>query len=150
MAVVSELRIPGNSAPPYRIDGPDAAAVKDLRPAPREILFRTRQQPLGHFGRRVAFAHQDQAGDAQVSTQPGLGLVGTEARMGEADRPAVVLGNHQPGVVEIQLGEHELLEQVGGNRLQQPRLTAAAPPDVDQGGRIRVVKGAKAQHGDPQ
>ena len=75
------------------------------------------QQPGGHFGRRSIGPHENHAGDAQLGADVVLRVVGAETRMGEPDRPALVDGKDQPTAIEIRLGEHQLLEQIGRHRL---------------------------------
>ena len=123
-----------------------AAAVEHLGAAAAEILFAAIEQSGRHFGLGAIGPHQHHAGHARLGGNPALVGIRTEAGVREPDRLAVVPGQEQAAVVEIELGEDQLLQQVGRDRLQQPRLAGAAPPQGGQHRRIGIAKRAVRQH----
>ena len=66
--------------------------------------------------------------------------------MGETDRLLVLESQNQSGVIEILLGEDQLLENIGRNGLQQSELLGAAAPDRREDRRIGIAKRTKAYH----
>jgi hypothetical protein len=90
----------------------------------------------------IILADQQQARHAERMRDMGFRIGRSEGGMHEADRPAVVDGDDQALVVEIRLGQHELLEQVGRHRLHQPSLRRLTAPDFGEFRRVAVAERA--------